>query len=86
MAEITIAADFGASLGRAIYSTSPNHSNPQLILLDPQVVVVPAKSIDNYEKFKIGQANPEDSAWIQFSDTHLRSVFSLRRPLIQFIA
>ena len=35
MAEITIAADFGASLGRAIYSTSPNHSNTQLILLDP---------------------------------------------------
>lgn len=79
MAEITIAADFGASLGRAIYSTSPNHSNPQLILLDPQVVIVPAKSIDNYEKFKIGQANPEDSAWIQFSDTHFAVGFLAKK-------
>ena len=79
MAEITIATDFGASLGRAIYSTSSHHSNPQLILLDPQVVVVPAKSIDNYEKFKIGQANPEDSAWIQFSDTHFAVGFLAKK-------
>ena len=48
MADVTIAADFGASLGRAIYSTSSSYYKPELILLDPQVVVVPAKSIENY--------------------------------------
>ncbi|ACK72243.1 hypothetical protein PCC7424_3864 [Gloeothece citriformis PCC 7424] len=59
MADVTIAADFGASLGRAIYSTGSGYCKPELMLLDPQVVRVPAKSISNYEKYKIGQPNPE---------------------------
>ncbi len=79
MAEITIAADFGASLGRAIYSTHSGYCKPELLLLDPQVVVVPAKSIENYEKYKIGQANPEDSAWIHFGDTHFAVGFLAKK-------
>jgi hypothetical protein len=79
MADITIAADFGASLGRAIYSTTSSYLNPQLIFLDPQVVIVPAKSIDNYEKFKMGQANPEDSAWVHFGDTHFAVGFLAKK-------
>ncbi|MDV3002850.1 MAG: hypothetical protein N5P05_004505 (plasmid) [Chroococcopsis gigantea SAG 12.99] len=44
-------------------------TEPELILLEPHTVVVPQKSIDNYEKFKIGRANPEDSAWVNFAGT-----------------
>ncbi|MEG3437859.1 ParM/StbA family protein [Pannus brasiliensis CCIBt3594] len=70
MADVTIAADFGASLGRALYSVNPPRGKPGLLLLDPQVVLVPAKSIENYEKYKLGESNPEDSAWVRFGDTH----------------
>jgi ribosomal protein L29 len=79
MADVTIAADFGASLGRAIYSTSSSYCKPELILLDPQVVVVPAKSIENYEKYKIGQANPEDSAWVKFGEAHFAVGFLAKK-------
>jgi ribosomal protein L29 len=79
MAEVTLAADFGASLGRAIYSTHSGACKPELMLLDPQVVVVPAKSIENYEKYKIGQANPEDSAWVKFGETHFAVGFLAKK-------
>jgi hypothetical protein len=49
------------------------------MLLDPQVVVVPAKSIENYEKYKIGQANPEDSAWVKFGETHFAVGFLAKK-------
>lgn len=79
MVEITIAADFGASLGRAIYSTHSGYDTPELMLLEPQVVVVPAKSIENYEKYKFGQANPEDSAWIHFGDAYFAVGFLAKK-------
>ncbi len=69
MADVTIAADFGASCGRAIFCTGSTYLKPELILLQPHTVIVPQKSIDNYEKYKIGGANPEDSAWVKFGDT-----------------
>lgn len=67
MAYLTIAADFGSSLTKAICSMSSGYSNPQLILLNPQLRQVPKKSIENYETYKIGQAKPEDSAWVKSS-------------------
>ncbi|WP_013321077.1 ParM/StbA family protein [Gloeothece verrucosa] len=79
MADVTIAADFGASLGRAIYSTGSGYCKPELMLLDPQVVLVPAKSISNYEKYKIGQANPEDSAWVKSGEAHFAVGFLAKK-------
>jgi hypothetical protein len=79
MADVTVAADFGASLGRAIYSTAAGYLKPELLLLDPQVVQVPEKSIENYEKYKIGQANPEDSAWVNFGEAHFAVGFLAKK-------
>lgn len=79
MADVTIAADFGASLGRAIYSTTSGHLKPELLLLEPQVVQVPEKSIDNYEKYKMGQANPEDSAWVKYGETYFAVGFLAKK-------
>jgi hypothetical protein len=79
MADVTIAADFGSSLGRAIYSTSSGYCKPELLLLDPQVVTVPAKSIDNYEKYKLGQASPENSAWVKFGDSYFAVGFLAKK-------
>jgi hypothetical protein len=79
MAEVTVAADFGASLGRAIYSTAAGYLKPELLLLDPQVVQVPEKSIENYEKYKIGQANPEDSAWVKIGGTYFAAGFLAKK-------
>jgi ribosomal protein L29 len=79
MADVTVAADFGASLGRAIYSTAAGYLKPELLLLDPQVVQVPEKSIENYEKYKIGQANPEDSAWVKIGGTYFAAGFLAKK-------
>jgi hypothetical protein len=79
MADLTIAADFGASLGRAIYSTPSGCGKPELMLLDPQVVGVPAKSLENYEKYKIGQASPEDSAWVKLGEAHFAVGFLAKK-------
>jgi hypothetical protein len=64
MADLIVAADFGASLGRAIYGLNAPYLKPELMLIEPQVVRVPEKSIENYEKYKMSDASPEDSAWV----------------------
>jgi hypothetical protein len=79
MADVTIAADFGSSLGRAIYSSTSGYCKPELLLLDPQVVTVPAKSIDNYEKYKLGQASPENSAWVKFGESYFAVGFLAKK-------
>jgi hypothetical protein len=79
MADLTIAADFGASLGRALYTTPSGCGKPELMLLDPQVVEVPAKSLENYEKYKIGQASPEDSAWVKLGEAHFAVGFLAKK-------
>jgi hypothetical protein len=79
MADVTIAADFGSSLGRAIYSSSSGYCKPELLLLDPQVVTVPAESIDNYEKYKLGQTSHENSAWVKFADSHFAVGFLAKK-------
>jgi len=76
MTSITIAMDFGSSLSRAIGSFS---SEPELIFLNPQVVQVPQRSIENYERYKIGQSKPEDSAWLKFFGNYYAVGFLAKR-------
>lgn len=42
-------------------------------------MVVPAKSIENYEKYKIGQANPEDSAWVKSGEAYFAVGFLAKK-------
>ncbi len=79
VADVIVAADFGASLGRAIHSTASGYLLPELMLLDPQVVQVPEKSIENYEKYKMGQANPSDSAWVKYDQTYFAVGFLAKK-------
>ena len=65
VADVAIAADFGSSLNRALCSKNAAELEPELILISPQVVQVPPKSIENYEKYKIGEAKLENSAWVE---------------------
>ena len=38
MSDVVVAADFGSSLGRAIFSPNSGYLKPELILFDPEVV------------------------------------------------
>ena len=72
MPDVTVAADFGASLGRAIFSLNSQSQaiKPELMLIAPQVLRVPSKSIENYEKYKLGNSTPENSAWVKLGDDY----------------
>ena len=70
MSALVVAADFGSSLGRAIFSLSPSPVKPELVLFDPEVVEVPEESIINYEKYRLGEASPENSSWVKVGDTY----------------
>lgn len=72
MPDVTVAADFGASLVRAIFSLNSQSQalKPELMLIAPQVLRVPFKSIENYEKYKLGNSTPENSAWVKLEDDY----------------
>jgi hypothetical protein len=69
MTNVTLTADFGASLCRAIY-TIDGTSQPQLLLLAPEIASVPSASIHNYEQYKVSVSYPENSAWLMVNDTY----------------
>ncbi len=64
MTNLTVAADFGASLGRAMYANGSNQ--PELVLLAPELICLSKSSIETYEKsLKLSASYPEDSAWVK---------------------
>ena len=70
MNELVVAADFGSSLGRAIYTTNSGYVKPELVTFDPEVVEVPGESIANYEKYRLGETSPENSSWVKVGETY----------------
>lgn len=79
MVNLTMALDFGASLGRAIYTTNTGYLKPELLLLEPQVVEVPEIAIANYEKYRVGNATPQDSSWVKLGETYFAVGFLAKR-------
>lgn len=69
MENLTIAADFGASLGRAIYHDgSPE---PKLILLKPEIISLSPSSILAYQNsWSLGSSYPELSAWLRVKERY----------------
>lgn len=39
---------------------------PQLILMEPEVICVGRETLEAYEREKLGNPNPEDSAWVSY--------------------
>ena len=70
MSDLVVAADFGSSLGRAIFSPNSGYVKPELVMFDPEVVAVPAESITNYEKYRVGSAPPEQSSWVKVGGSY----------------
>ena len=64
VADVVAAIDFASTCSRALCSMSAIELDPELILISPQVIEVPQKSIENYEKYKISEAKAENSAWV----------------------
>ncbi|MBE9210539.1 ParM/StbA family protein [Nostoc sp. LEGE 06077] len=66
MSLLRLVVDPGGSLLKGFYTLDP--FKPELILMEPDVTTVPLESLENYEQTKIGESNPENSAWIEYQN------------------
>ena len=64
MSLLRVVIDLGSSSSRGFYTLEPFH--PMLMLMEPEVATVPLGSLEAYERNKMGESNPEDSAWIEY--------------------
>ncbi|MBD2166474.1 ParM/StbA family protein [Calothrix membranacea FACHB-236] len=64
MSRLTLAVDPGGSFLKGFYTLES--FQPQLILMEPEVAIVPFESLEAYEQTKIGDSSPENSAWIEY--------------------
>lgn len=62
MADIIISFDPGASLNKVICLASHNDV-PLLLVMQPEDIVVPISSIEDYQATRIGLPSPEAEAW-----------------------
>lgn len=61
--DLTIAFDPGSTSSRAFYTLTP--FKPSLLLMEPEVAEISARSIQVYEANKLGNPAPENNAWIE---------------------
>ncbi len=78
LTSVTIAADFGASLARAIYTIGNEKIEQSLIFFEPEVVEVHRESIETYENSKQGTGREENSAWLKLGETYYAVGFLAR--------
>lgn len=64
MVDLTLAVDTGGSLLRGFYTL--DSFCPRLILMEPEVSLVPKKSIEVYEDNNFTNPKPENSAWLEY--------------------
>ena len=66
--DLIIVLDFGGSKTKIIYQAPGGL--PQLLCMEPEVAMVPRASILNYERNKLGGADPKDVAWVSVGDEY----------------
>lgn len=76
---ITLTLDFGGSLTKGVFQHNLE-KKPRLLSMEPEIASMSAQSVANYFKDRIGNPDPEDSAWIGFDGQfraigHLASLF-----------
>lgn len=77
MSELTLAVDPGGSFLKGFFTLGT--FRPELILMEPEVAVVPFHSLESYEKTKLGSSSAENSAWIEYKDKYVAVGFLARR-------
>lgn len=77
MSELTLAVDPGGSFLKGFFTLET--FKPELILMEPEVAVVPLHSLESYEQSKIGSSSPENSAWIEYKGKYQAVGFLARK-------
>jgi hypothetical protein len=77
MSHLTLAVDPGGSYLKSFYTLES--FKPELILMEPEVALVPFQSLEAYEQSKIGNSSPENSAWIEYQGKFQSVGFLARR-------
>ncbi|MBA3920219.1 MAG: ParM/StbA family protein [Nostocaceae cyanobacterium] len=68
MSSLTLAVDFSASMTKCFFTQEV--FQPELILMEPEVVGVSLQSLEAYEQSKIGDTSPENAAWVEHKGKH----------------
>lgn len=75
MPDVIMVADLGSSGSKFFVQVqmktlntlhSTRNSQPQLILMEPEVIPASRERLELYEKEKLGHPSPEDSAWVEY--------------------
>lgn len=65
MDTLSVGIDPGGSVLRGI-STLSDSFKPEIIVMKPEVALVPKQSLETYERNKVGSGAPESSAWVEY--------------------
>ncbi|HEY9796723.1 MAG TPA: ParM/StbA family protein [Leptolyngbyaceae cyanobacterium] len=60
--ELILVLDYGGSATKGVYADSSLQE--KLLVMEPEVISLPKSAIANYEKTKMGKAQPVDAAWV----------------------
>ena len=77
MSSLTLAVDFGGSCLKGFFTLDT--FKPEVLLMEPEVALVSLQSLEAYEQNKIGNASPENTAWIEYKGKYQAVGFLARK-------
>lgn len=76
--DLTLAIDLGGSQTKAIASVFNKNDFPMLLCMEPEIADVSVVSIENYEKTKSGETDPENTCWVGIGEEYYAVGFLAR--------
>lgn len=76
--DLRLAIDLGGSQIKVIASVPAQNTFPMLLCMEPEIADVSAASMENYEKTKSGETDPENTCWVGISEEYYAVGFLAR--------
>lgn len=76
--DLILAIDLGASQIKVIANAPTQNAFPILLCMDPEIADVSAASVENYEKTKSGETDPENTCWVGIGEEYYAVGFLAR--------
>jgi hypothetical protein len=77
--DLMLAIDLGGSQTKAIGSVSHKNDFPTLLCMEPEIADVSVASVEDYEKTKSGETDPENTCWVGIGDEYYAIGFLARK-------
>ncbi|MBW4676086.1 MAG: ParM/StbA family protein [Desmonostoc geniculatum HA4340-LM1] len=76
--DLLLAIDLGGSQTKAIASVPAKNGFPMLLCMEPEIADVSDASVQDYEKTKSGEVDPENTCWVGIGDDYYAVGFLAR--------